>query len=123
MWKDIIVRCWIGDEATEAIKLVRTAGLSQGIMPKFPFGGPRNSNLVIHGVIAAAVSSDLLSHSLTSIGVSTMRRKSFCWERGVQALPTNEEDFRSRLDDISSIIWSMSSWDSSTGAGSAVPRQ
>ena len=109
MWKDIIVRCWIGDGAIEAIKFVRTDGLSQGIVPKLPFGGPRNSNLVIHGAIAAAVSSDLLSHSLTSVGVSTMRRKSFRWERGVQALPTNEEDFRSRLDDISSIILSMSS--------------
>ena len=109
MWKGIIVRCWTGDEASEAIKRVSTDGLSQGIVPNFFPGFPRNSNLVIHGVIAAVVSSVLLNHSPTSAGASMMCLKIFCWERGVQALLTNEEDFRSRLDERLSIIWSISS--------------
>ena len=109
MWNGVIVRCWIGDEASEAIKRVRTDGSSQGIVPNLCLGFPRNSNLVIHGVIAATVSSVLLSHRLTSAGASRMCLKIFCWEWGVQALLTNEEDFRSRFDERLSIIWSISS--------------
>ena len=83
---------------------VRLDGSSQGIVPDL---FPRNSNMVIHGAITATVSSVLLSHGLTSAGLSTIRRNSFCWEQRAQALATNE-DFRS-LNGSSSMIWSMSS--------------
>jgi len=107
IWKGVIVRCRIGDNASDPIKRVRIGGSSQGIVPGSLLLCARNSNLVIHGAIVAVVFSLLLSHNLTSSGASTMWWRNRFWEVRVQARPTNEQDFKSRLDERLSMISSI----------------
>lgn len=109
IWKGVIVRCRIGDAAIDPIKRVRVGGLFQGIVDGSLSLSARNSNLVIHGAIFVTVPPGRRNHRSTSVSPSMMRWKSFCWQRRAQARPTNEQDFRSRVDERSSTILSISS--------------
>ena len=109
MWNGVIVRCWVGDAAIDPIKRVRVDGLFQGIVLGSLSLSARNSNLVIHGAIFVTVPPGLRSHRSASVVPSMMCWKSFCWQRRAQARPTNEQDFRSVVDERSSTILSISS--------------
>ena len=78
--KGVIVRCRIGDEATDPTRRVRTDGLFQGIVSGWLFLFARNSNLVMNGASFATVSLVLLSHGSTAVGARVIFWKSFFWE-------------------------------------------